>query len=148
MFIVGDGHLAIIGGNPLCPILVFIGASQEDHSGLKSLSSWWAWVGRLRVVHKWSCEQLDMSLYVLCPWWMKGQIERRLENWDLVARWTWSIDRGRSCRLGVEGSGLYKVRPRELRYFTTAKWSEYRVLYLVLVDVCGPLSLYGSPRLL
>jgi len=39
MFIVGDGHFVVIGGNPPCLMLVFIGALQEDHSGLKSLSS-------------------------------------------------------------------------------------------------------------
>ena len=65
MFIVGDGHLAVIGGSPLCPMLVFISETQEDHSGLKSQSSQGAVVGRLRVVHKWSCEQLDRSLDVL-----------------------------------------------------------------------------------
>ena len=65
MLIVGDGHLAVIGGNPPCPMLVFIDAAQEDHSGLKSLSSRGVAVGRLRVAHKWSFEQLGRSLDVL-----------------------------------------------------------------------------------
>ena len=39
VFIVGECHLAVIGGNPLCPMLVFIIAAQEDHSRVKSLSS-------------------------------------------------------------------------------------------------------------
>ena len=69
VFIVGDGHLAVIGGSPPCPVLVFIGAAPEDHSGLKSLSSRGAAVCRLRVVHKWSCEQLDKDLGVLMRLW-------------------------------------------------------------------------------
>jgi len=39
MFIMRDGNSAVIGGNPPCPMLVFIGTTQEDHYGLKSLSS-------------------------------------------------------------------------------------------------------------
>lgn len=39
MFIMRDGNLVVIGGIPPCPMLVFIGATQEDHYGLKSLSS-------------------------------------------------------------------------------------------------------------
>ena len=30
MFIVRDGNIAMIGGNPSCPMLVFINATQES----------------------------------------------------------------------------------------------------------------------
>jgi len=67
MLIVGYGHLVVIGGILPSPMLVFIRETQEDLSGLKSLSSWGVEVIRLRVVHKWIYEQLDRSLHVLCP---------------------------------------------------------------------------------
>ena len=35
-------------------------------------------MGRLRVVHKWSYEQLDRSLDVLMRWWANTQLESRL----------------------------------------------------------------------
>ena len=35
-------------------------------------------MSRLRVVHKWSCEQLDRSLNVLMRWWTNDQLESRL----------------------------------------------------------------------
>ena len=35
-----------------------------------------------------------------------------MDSQDLVARWTWSIDRDRSYISGAEGPGRYRVRSR------------------------------------
>ena len=120
----------------MCPVLVSISAAQEYHSGLKSLSSS---SGQMRVVHKWSCEQLNRSLDVLMRWWMNDQLVSRL-----IADAQWSdglgalIEAGAADREPMDRAGT-GYEEKELRESTTStRWSEYLVEGRLVVDVLIP----------
>ena len=88
-------------------------------------------MGRLRVVHKWSCEQLNRSLDVLCPRWTNSQLESRL-----TTEIQWPDGLGALIQAGAvdrepkdqAGTGYDR---EELIEHATVRWS----LYLVRVDV-------------
>ena len=82
-------------------------------------------MGRLRVVHKWSCEQLDMILNVLIHWWTNDQLVR-----ILIAEVQWPdglgalIESGAAYRESKDQTSI-RYNQEELRENSIARWSEY-----------------------